>query len=89
MTRPKRVSRVVVGGPLAPFAELYREALVTRRYTSLSMVNLQRQVRQLSQWLDAQNLGVERIGEGCIETSVCDLRVRGRSATLSRPGLSC
>lgn len=89
MARPTRVSRVLVRGPLAPFADAYREALEVRRYTPLSAVNLQRQVRQLSNWLDAQSLGVEQLDETCIDAFLSDQRARGREATLSRPGLSC
>lgn len=51
-------------------------------------MNLQRQVRQLSLWLDAQGLGVERLDEACIDAFLSDQRTRGRGATLSRPGLS-
>jgi integrase/recombinase XerD len=89
MARPRRVSRVLVSGPLAPFADAYREALEVRRYAPLSAVNLQRQVRQLSQWLDAQSLDAEGLDEACIDAFVSDQRAKGREAALSRPGLSC
>lgn len=89
MARPTRVSRVLVTGPLAAFADGYREALEVRRYTPLSAVNLLRQVRQLSRWLEAQSLGLEQLDETCIDAFVSDQRARGREATLSRPGLSC
>ena len=89
MARQSRVSRVLVAGPLAPFADVYREALEDLRYTRLSAVNLQRQVAHLSGWLDVQRLGVEQLDEACIEAFLADQRARGRAATLSRPGLSC
>ncbi len=48
-----RVSRVLVTGPLGPFADAYGEKLDERGYTRLSAVNLQRQVAQMSRWLVA------------------------------------
>jgi site-specific recombinase XerD len=79
---------VVVRGPLAPFAEAYRQALEDRGCTPLSAVNLQRQVARLSRWLDAQRIGVEQLDEACIEAFLADQRAGGRGAMLSRPGLS-
>lgn len=84
-----RVSRVLVTGPLGPFANAYRERLEERRYSRLSAVNLQRQVAHLSRWLDGQGLGVEQLDEACIEAFLAFQRARGRESTLSRPGLSC
>ena len=89
MARQSRVSRVLVRGPLAPFADAYREALEVRRYTPMSAVNLQRQVAQLSRWLDVRGLGVGGLDEACIDVFVSDLRAKGREATVSRLGLSC
>lgn len=89
MARSTRVDRVLVAGPLAPFAEAYRDALEVRRYTPLSAVNLQRQVAQLSCWLDRQRMDVGGLDEAVIEAFVGDQRARGRAATLSRPGLWC
>jgi len=44
MPRPgSRLSRVVVTGPLAPFAETYRQELRRRGYTPRSAVNQLRQ----------------------------------------------
>lgn len=83
-----RVTRVVVRGPLGPFADAYREKLEERGYSRLSAVNLQRQVAQMSRWLDAEGLGVEQLSEERIEAflSLQRARPRGRSS-LSRPGL--
>ena len=40
MARPStRVSRVKVSGPLAPFADAYREELERRGYTAWSVVD--------------------------------------------------
>lgn len=48
MTRPSRVSKVLVEGPLAPFVDAYRQVLEDRCYAPLSAVYLQRQVAHLS-----------------------------------------
>ena len=47
-----RVSRVVMTGPLAPFAGVYELELRRRRYTPLTVVNQLRQVARLSHWLE-------------------------------------
>lgn len=84
-----RVSRVLVRGPLAPFADAYQERLKQRRYTPLSAVNLQRQMAQLSRWLEAAGLGVEELSEAHVEAFVSFQRANGRARWLSRPGLIC
>jgi site-specific recombinase XerD len=77
-------------GPLAPFADSCREKLKERRYTRLSAVNLQRQMAQMSRWLEAEGLGVEQLSEVHIEAFVCFQRASGRDrSSLSRPGLLC
>ena len=89
MARPtSRVSRVLMTGPLAPFVDAYRERLKERRYTPLSAVNLQRQMAQMSRWLEAEGLGVEQLSEAHIEAFVSFQRASGRErSSLSRPGL--
>jgi integrase/recombinase XerD len=91
MVRPSsRLSRVVMTGPLAPFADQYHERLMERRYTRLSAVNLQRQMAQLSRWLQAQGLGVEELNEARVEGFLDFQRASGRDRSgLSRPGLLC
>lgn len=91
MARPtSRVSRVLVAGPLGPFADAYRKKLDERRYTPLSAINLQRQVAQMSRWLVAEGLGVDQLNEACVKAFLAAQRAssRGRSS-LSRPGLLC
>jgi site-specific recombinase XerD len=79
-----------MAGPLAPFADQYRERLMERRYTLLSAVNLERQVAQMSRWLEAERLGVEQLSEARIEAFVGVQRASGRGrSSLSRPGLLC
>lgn len=90
MGRPSRVSNVLVKGPLAPFADAYRQALGDRRYTPLSAVNLQRQVAHLSSWLDARCIGAGQLDEVFIEAFVAHQRSIGRGPScVSRPGLVC
>ncbi|MGH8901121.1 MAG: site-specific integrase [Egibacteraceae bacterium] len=89
MARPSRVCRVVVTGPLAPFVDQYREKLEQRGYTRLSAVNLQRQMAQMSRWLEAEGLGVEQLSEARVEAFLGFQRASGRGRSSSRPGLQC
>ena len=83
-----RVSGVLVRGPLAPFADAYRQRLGERRYSRLWAVNLQRQMAQMSRWLEAEGLGVEQLSEARIEAFLALQRASGRErSSLSRPGL--
>ena len=76
MTRPKsRVCRVVMTGPLAPFADAYELALKGRGYTPLTMVSQLRQVARLSRWLEASGFAV---------TDLNGERVEGRWVSTSR-----
>ena len=67
MTNPKsKVTKVNIGGPLAPFADLYRSRLQQSGYTPLSIVNELRQLAHLSRWLEegrltGSDLTIERL----------------------------
>jgi len=91
MVRPRsRVSRVVMTGPLAPFADAYREKLEESGYSRLSAVNLQRQVAQMSRWLVAERFGIDQLSEARVEDFLAAQRASGRDrSSLSRPGLVC
>src|SRR6266851_4945181 len=56
-----RISRVLVTGPLAPFAEDFRRELRGRGYTERSAVNQLRQVARFSRWLQAGQLSVPEL----------------------------
>lgn len=85
-----RLSRVLVTGPLAPFAETYRGELLRRGYTRRSAVNELRQVARLSRWLADRELGVERLDRERVEEFSAFQRADGRHrAQWSRPGLRC
>jgi len=85
-----RLSRVVVTGPLAPFADAYRLELLRRGYTPRSAVNELRQVARLSRWLADRGLGAERLDRDRVEEFLAFQRAGGRHrAEWSRPGLWC
>jgi integrase/recombinase XerD len=85
-----RVSRVLMMGPLAPFAEAYRGELRERGYTERSAVNQLRQVARFSRWLQAGELGVWELSAGRVEEFLDWQRAVGRHRSQwSRPGLVC
>ena len=85
-----RVSRVVMTGPLAPFAGVYELELRGRRYTPLTVVNQLRQVARLSHWLETNGLAVAELTGDRVEEFLALQRAGGRyRAQWSRPGLRC
>jgi len=85
-----RISRVLVTGPLAPFAEDYRRELRDRGYTERSAVNELRQVARFSRWLQAGRLSVSELSMGRVEEFLGWQRAVGRHRSQwSRPGLVC
>jgi integrase/recombinase XerD len=85
-----RVSRVLMMGPLAPFAGAYRAELRRRGYTPLSTVNELRQVARFSVWLDANGLTAAEVSGGRVDEFLAWQRAGGRHrASWSRPGLLC
>ena len=62
MARPtSRVSRVLMTGPLAPFADAYESELRSRGYTPHTAVNQLRQAGRLSRWLEVGRLGATEL----------------------------
>ncbi len=85
-----RLSRVLMTGPLAPFAEAYGLELKNRGYTRLTTVTELRQVSRLSLWLEAKGLGVAALTETRADQFLAFQRAVGRSRSQwSRPGLLC
>lgn len=85
-----RVSRVLMTGPLAPFAEAYGLELKKRSYTRLTMVNQLRQVARLSRWLEARGLEVTELSGARVDEFLSFQRIVGHNrAQWSRPGLLC
>lgn len=85
-----RISRVLVAGPMAPFAEDYRRELRERGYTERSAVNQLRQVARFSRWLQESRLSVSELSAGRVEEFLGWQRAGGRHRSQwSRPGLVC
>jgi integrase/recombinase XerD len=84
-----RVCRVLMSGPLAPFADAFAAELRGRGYTSLTTVNLLRQVAWLSRWLEAGGLSAADLSEERVEEFLAWQRVAGHGSQQSRPGVSC
>jgi integrase/recombinase XerD len=85
-----RISGVLMTGPLAPFAEAYREELRDRGYTERSAVNQLRQVGRFSRWLQASQLSASELSAGRVEEFLGWQRAGGRHRSQwSRPGLVC
>jgi integrase/recombinase XerD len=91
MARPtSRVSRVLMTGPLAPFADAYRTELYRRGYTVRSTVCELRQVARLSCWLAAHRLTAAELSGGRVDEFLVWQRAEGRHRSQwSRPGLVC
>jgi integrase len=91
MSRPtSRISRVLMTGPLAPFAGAYQAELRERGYTARSTVGELRQVAQLSCWLAIHGLAVAELNGGRIDEFMVWQRADGRyRSQWSRPGLGC
>lgn len=89
-TSRTRVSRVLMTGPVAPFADAYREELLDRGYTPLSTVNALRQVARFSRWLEQDGLTVAELSDVRVEEFLASQRASGCDRhSLSRPGLRC
>src|SRR5258707_7268765 len=85
-----RISKVLVTGPLAPFAEDYRRELRERGYTERSAVNQLRQAARFSCWLQASQLSVPELSADRVEVFPGWQRAVGRHRSQwSRPGLVC
>ena len=91
MARPSsRVCRVLMTGPLAPFADAYAAELRERGYTPLTTVNELRQVARLSRWLEAGGLSAAELSVERVEQFLVWQRAGGRyRGEWSRPGLVC
>ena len=91
MARPSsRASRVLMKGPLAPYAVAYGLELKRRGYTPLTGVNQLRQVGRLSRWLEVSGATVTDLNAARVEDFLRHQRDEGRHRTQwSRPGLRC
>lgn len=91
MARPQsRVCRVLMRGPLAPFAEACSAELKARGYTPLTTVNQLRQVGRLSLWLDAHELSAADLSVARVDQFLAWQRAAGgHRSQWSRSGLLC
>ena len=91
MARPSSgVCRVLMTGPLVPFAEAYSAELRARGYTPLTVVVELRQVVRLSRWLEASGLSAAELSVERVEEFLVWQRAGGRyRSEWSRPGLIC
>jgi integrase/recombinase XerD len=90
MARPSsRVSRVLMTGPLASFADAYAAELRGRGYTALTTVNELRQMARLSGWLERSGLGAADLDGERVEAFLAAERAEGRRRACSRPALWC
>ena len=81
MVRPaSRVSKVLMTGPLAPFADAYAVELKRRRYSPLTSVNQLRQVARLSSWLEVQGLEIAELTGERVEEFLAVQRPPGGAA---------
>ncbi len=88
MARPaSRVTKVQVGGPLAPFAGAYRLRLRESGYTPLTLVNELRQVAHLSRWMEAGRVTVAGLTSERLDQFFAVRRAGGHGAC-SRQGLA-
>ena len=87
MAKPtSRVSRVLMTGPLAPFADAYRGELRRRGYTARSTVNELRQVARLSCWLEARGCRAAELSGERVEGFLVCQRAGGRSVAVVASG---
>lgn len=88
MGRPtSKVTRVVVTGPLAPFAAAYKTRLAELGYTPLSIVNELRQVAHLSRWMQLGDISVEHLDREQLEQFLAPRRAAAGSKACSLRGL--
>ena len=85
-----RVSRVLMTGPFAPFADAYGAELHRRGYTPLSTEGRLRQAARFSRWLEAGGLTVAEVNEVRVNEFYEWQRVNWPNRqSWSRPGLRC
>ena len=91
MARPaSRVCRVLMTGPLVPFADWYSAELRERGYTPLTAVNQLRQVGRLSRWMEAGGVSVAELSLVRLDEFLAWQRAAGcHGSRVSRPGLVC
>jgi site-specific recombinase XerD len=81
MSRPtSKVSKVLVAGPLAPFAGALKSRLVELGYTPLTTASVMRVVAHLSRWLDSGGMTAADLSSERVEQYFHERRAAGLTA---------
>ena len=89
MVRPKtRVSKVLMVGPLVPFADDFRAMLRAAGYTPLTIVNELRVMAHLSRWMAAGDLTVADLSAELLEEYQAAVRAAGQRFLSSHGSLA-
>ncbi len=89
MGRPiSKVSKVVVGGPLAPFAAAFKARLEVCGYTPLTTVNALRVMAHLSRWLDARGMTLADLNSEQVDVYIDARRSAGYTSACSPSSLT-
>ena len=88
MVRPKsRVSRVLMVGPLVPFANDLSSTLEASGYTPLTIVNQLRLLAHVSRWMDGRGYSVADLTDVVVEEYLAAAHAAGRVSLCSQGGL--
>ena len=88
MVSPKsRVSKVLMVGPLVPFADDFRSMLTVSGYAPLTIVNEQRVMAHLSRWMEAGDLTVTDLSVELLQDYEASVRASGRRFMCSNGSL--
>lgn len=88
MVRPKtRVSKVLMVGPLVPFADDFTSMLKASGYAPLTIVNELRVMAHLSRWMQARDLTVAELSSEVLQGYEASVRASGRTFMCSNGSL--
>lgn len=88
MVRPKsKVSKVLMVGPLVPFADDLSSTLEASGYTPLTIVNQLRLMAHVSRWMDGQHYSVADLTDEVLEEYLAAADAAGRVSLCSQGGL--
>lgn len=89
MVRPKtEVSKVLMVGPLVPFADDLSSMLAAEGYTPLSVVNQLRLLAHMSRWMDGLDYAVTDLTGEVLEDYLAAAHAAGRVSLCSQGGLT-
>lgn len=89
MVRPKtKVSKVLMVGPLVPFADDLSSRLAAAGYTPLSVVNQLRLLAHVSRWMDGHDYAVTDLTGEVLEEYLAAAHAAGRVSLCSQGGLT-